>query len=46
MSFAVLGAAGLQPEPLPLANQILMFDMPFAATRTASKRTFLLGRYW
>jgi len=43
MSFAVLDAAGLQPEPLPLADQILIFGMPFATTRTASKRTFLLS---
>jgi hypothetical protein len=42
MSFAVLDAAGLQPEPLPLADQILMFGMPFAATRTTSQRIFLL----
>lgn len=43
MRFAVLDAAGLWPEEPLLANQVLMFGMPFAVTRTAGKRTFLLG---
>jgi|APEBP8051072210_1049370.scaffolds.fasta_scaffold00483_6 hypothetical protein len=46
MRIAVLDAAGLRPERLLLADQILMFDMPFVATRTASKRTFLYGWCW
>ena len=46
MSFAVLDVAGLWPTELVLANQILIFGMPFAATRTASQRTSLLYWYW
>ena len=46
MRFAVLDAAGLWPKELLLANQILILGMPFAATRTASTRTFLLGWHW
>ena len=43
MSFAVLDVAGLWPKQLLLADQILMFSMSFAATRTATTRTFLLS---
>jgi hypothetical protein len=42
----VLDAAELWPARLLLVDKILMFGMPFAATRTASKRTFLLGWHW
>jgi len=42
MSFAVLDVAGLWPTELLLADQVRIFDMPIAATRTASQRIFPL----
>ena len=42
----MLDAAALLPTELLLANQILMLDMPFTATKTASKCTFLHSWRW